>query len=629
MGALVALLAFVFYILTLCPTVDFIDAGELAAVVTTLGIAHPTGYPLFTLIGRVFEPIPLGFRTIEKLNLLPAVECSLALFLFFLFLVFFLDEFRLERQSHSNGRLSTGRLSEKQFIHVFVPALCGTLVLAFSETFWSQAISIEVYSLHTVFISGLLLVFTRAIAADVRFTGRTEISDSRLHRSLWLGFAYLLGCAFTNHMTTILLAPGFLYLYFAVNGFSRSAWKRLLYLAVPFLLGLSLYLYLPLRAIQKPIMNWGNPVDIDRFFWHFSGKQYRVWLFSSTDAAMKQLQYYWDSVLPEFGYAPLALAVIGAWKLFRESRSSFVFTILLFLGCVLYSINYDIHDIDSYFLLSYYAIAVWIAAGVAAILKNLKKQSAVRGVAAGLVLVCVVPLVYNYERVDGSKNVVVEEYTRNMFASLEPNAIVMSYQWDYFVSSAYYFQLVEHVRPDVVVIDKELMRRSWYYVQLEARYPWLVRQSRKEVDDFLRELYKFEHDLPYDPQVIEHRYAALIESLVDKNFKARPVYVTSEIEQQYLANYRRVPSGLAFRLVQDDSLHDFPVPEMKIHVPARRDKYVQAVIGFYAQAYTNNALCLYMSGNPDASIVLLEKALEIYPGYREALALKTRILAGK
>ncbi|MCJ7497817.1 MAG: DUF2723 domain-containing protein, partial [candidate division Zixibacteria bacterium] len=76
----------VIYLKTLCPSISWIDSGELATVCCTLGIAHPTGYPLYTLIGRVITLLPLGIP-IYSLNLLSLFVISSAnLILFFLFL---------------------------------------------------------------------------------------------------------------------------------------------------------------------------------------------------------------------------------------------------------------------------------------------------------------------------------------------------------------------------------------------------------------------------------------------------------------------------------------------------------------------------------------------------------------
>lgn len=73
---LTGLIAFIIYLNTIAPSVIEIDPGELAAVQITLGIAHPTGYPLFTLLGYLFSLLPLPFAKIFQMNLLAAIYCS-------------------------------------------------------------------------------------------------------------------------------------------------------------------------------------------------------------------------------------------------------------------------------------------------------------------------------------------------------------------------------------------------------------------------------------------------------------------------------------------------------------------------------------------------------------------------
>jgi len=79
---LTGFVVFIVYLFTLAPSVVQIDSGELAAVQATLGIAHPTGYPLFTIIGYIFSLIPLPFTIIYQLNLLAAVFCSAGIAVF-------------------------------------------------------------------------------------------------------------------------------------------------------------------------------------------------------------------------------------------------------------------------------------------------------------------------------------------------------------------------------------------------------------------------------------------------------------------------------------------------------------------------------------------------------------------
>lgn len=612
-GVMLALVAFAVYLRTLAPTVDFIDSGELAAVAATLGIAHPSGYPLFTLIGYVFAHLPLGLRTVYQLNIMSAVLCSAAVYWYYRLFAFVLSAdvqsvFALPGGSGARA----AKMVNGDGQHTRLAAAVGTMVLAFSETYWSQALSIEVYSLHILFLALTILLFTRAI--HTHSTAKTvDAPQSRL--IWWYGFAFVLGLSFTNHMTTILLAPAFLYLYFATHGFARESWVNVVRAVVPFLVGFSVNLYLPLRAAQEPALNWGNPATLERFWWHFTGKQYRVWIFSSFESATKQFTYFLESFPGEFAYIPLLFGALGLVFLFRNAKRMFRFTFILFLSCVLYSINYDIHDIDSYFLLAYVVVALWIAIGVSRVFRKISNNSL--RTAIGAVLVGM-PLYVHYENVDESRNFVVEDYAYNMFASLEQHAIVLSYQWDYFVSAAYYYQQVEGLRTDVVILDKELFRRSWYFHQLERQYPWLIERSRTEVDAFLQELYKFEHGIPYNPVVIQRRFEAMIISFAEKNIGERPVYVTQEIEPEFTRGFQRIPEGLAFRLVRE--IPGQPVKRMTYAIRdiTKNNKYTDAVRSLYALSYTNQAISAYLSQERELAFEFVSKALTIKPDYAAA-----------
>lgn len=613
LAASIGTVTFGVYVSALCPTVNFIDSGELSAVSYTLGVAHPTGYPLFTLLGWLFSHAPLDIRPIVKLNFMSAVFSSLGVAVFFRLLVSLLTGLFPSSNPKRDSRPN---------VSIYFSAACGALVLGFSATYWSQGLSIEVYSLHGFFLTLLLYLFYQLMHQESWDTkGGTTPEKERM----WIFFAFVLGLAFTNHMTTILLAPGFLIAYGVRYRLSSSSLRRLAILSISFLLGLSAYLYLPIVSSSNPILNWGDPQSLEKFEWHFSGKQYRVWLFASGESAQKQLSYFISRLPIEFAYLPLAPAAVGLVSLFRRQRETAFVSGILFATCVLYSINYDIHDIDSYFLLAFIVFALWAAVGMAEIV--IRFGGSTRGRALWLFVgaLSLAPLAVNYTMVDESGNTHVERYTRNLFDSLKPNALILSYQWDYFVSPAYYLQLVEGIRPDVVVIDKELLRRSWYFSQMAKNFPRIYERSKAEIEAFLPELRKFETGVPYRPEVIEYRYAQVLHSLVSQNIDHRPVYVTPEIESEYIRGFQKVPDGLAFRLYADSLKHSPEVPASNVGAVDRSDKYRDGIRMMYTQAFTNHALYQLYSGNRDVAMSLAKKALLIRPGDPAALALKDKL----
>jgi hypothetical protein len=104
---------------------------------------------------------------------------------------------------------------------------------------------------------------------------------------------------------------------------------------------------------------------------------------------------------------------------------------------------------------------------------------------------------------DQSVNYLVPEYTRILVDNLEPNAIIISAQWDYWVSAFWYKQKIEGYRPDITLIEKELLRRTWYLNQLKRWYPKEVYACSGTLGSYLDQLELFESGQPYDPLLDE------------------------------------------------------------------------------------------------------------------------------
>jgi len=591
-AGLLWLIVFGVYLQTLARTVGFIDSGELATVPYVLGIAHPTGYPLWTLLTHFFVSLPVASEEIVRLNIFCAFAASAAAAIFFYVML---------------SLLRCGQDSSDPF-SVLASAAFSALALAFSQTFWDQSSSIEVYGLHLFLVCATLLFFLRAILPLVNGV----LVDLRR----WWLFAFTLGLCFSNHLTTILLAPAFLFLFFSVFRLRAEGFRLIASLILPFALGLSVYLYLPIRAGENPLLSWGHPTTLERILWHVSGKQFRVWMFSSTDAAAKQWKHFVDAVPNEFFYIPILFSLLGAWRLLRQNKRIFGFLGLLLVGCVAYSINYDIHDIDSYFLLAYISLAMFAGFGAFEAIRWMRSLSGRIAFAVILAGVVGAEVSANWVEDDASGNYLVEDYTKNILSNLEPNSIILSYQWDDFVSASYYLQYVKRMRTDVTVIDKELLRRSWYFMQIQKNHPSLYERSKNEIVGFLAELDKFEHDVPYDPAAIEARYNTMINSFADHNIDSVPVYVTPEIERHLFAHYVRVPEGLSYRLYKDTVYHPFNFPTLVYRPYRKQDSYTEQLNNFYVMMLTQRAQYEDMHGKKDLALRYLQKAYEIVPNAR-------------
>ncbi|MCX8044353.1 MAG: DUF2723 domain-containing protein [Desulfobacterota bacterium] len=587
---LIFLAPFAVYSLTLAPGVGFVDSGELAAVCTTLGIAHPTGYPLYTLLGWLCTHLPLPLRPVVVLNLFSAV-CSAAGAVAVYYGLAAVVPVVLERASALRICL----------------CCAGSLLWAFCSVVWSCALITEVYALQ-----GLLIALISALCL-VMLSLPADAPKNNLPHLL----ALLLGLSFSNHLSTVLLVPAVIYVL--LKSRPRKAWHHPLKLVCLFCAGFLPYLYLPIRARMAPPLNWGDPRSWEAFFWHVSGKQYRVWMFASLDTMARQAGHFFNLVLSSLGYLPAIFIPLGIYLLVQRHRSTFLFSLIVFAVDVLYAVNYDIKDIDPYFLPALLMCCLWTATGMAGCAAYLFRRFQNANLWLALCLCCMplVPLMVNYRDVAMHNDTHAEQYTTALLSGLAPNALVLSYQWDYFCSPFYYLQLVEGKRPDVVMIEVLLLKRSWYLAQLERTYPTLIAAVADELAQYRNELYKFEHELPYDAAVIQSRYINLINSIIRAALRTRPVYLTCEIEPEIGAGWQRVPEGLAFRLYQHGTGY-VPFESDLIPLPSPHDfkeknRYHQAIKSFYAVMRAARALYELSAGNRGKAEQLMRQANSLAP----------------
>lgn len=618
-----AIFVFIIFLFTLAPSVVQIDSGELAAVQATLGIAHPTGYPLYTMLGYLFSLIPLPFTKIFQLNILAAIYCAAAIGVFTYTIKYSLNNvniFRkknpLKESSKKEKKKGKEQKTEKQIDipenFKLLAAVFGGLTLAFSRTFWFQSTSVEVYSLHLLLITLIILFLLKAFANSF---GNDKLSH-------WLIFAFILALGFTNHLTTLMILPGTAYLYFSRYTFNSASFKKLALMILLFVIVLvTIYSYLPIRASQNPVLNWGNPIDWEKIYRHVTGRQYQVWLFSSFDSAGKQFSHFW-SILPFEFFIGLLFAFVGLIVSLFRSRILGLFLLITFVFTILYSINYDIHDIDSYFLLAFIMISFFAAFGALKILEM--KSIPINHIKIGLGIVLLIQLFFNFREVNQSNVYTYEDYTKAVLNTVPENSIIFSYQWDYFISASYYYQFVENYRRDVTVIDKELLRRSWYYRQIDNHDPKVLNGVRNEIDQFLVALKPFERDEKFDANRLENLFKAIMTNLVKTNVNERDYFIAPEIVEQEMRKgefnlpegYNLVPHLFFFKVAEGNEYVPAPDPDFQIRIASNRNYYIDTIEKMVGQMLSNRAYYEVKHGRTDRAKVYLKKILNDLPGFK-------------
>lgn len=604
-GVFVFIIAFVIYTFTANPAVTFTDNGELAGAILSNGVAHPTGYPLFLIIGYFWSLIPTGLSQIYQLNLFAAFFTALSVFIFYLH--------SLKIISYTNAVKSES--------HKIVLSIIFSSTYLFASTIWTQANSLEVYSLQIFMFN--MIIFSLL-----------NIKNS-LKPDKWLILtAFITGLSFSNHMTTILILPGIIYFYFTVSNnnsnFLKNRFKSLLILFVPFLLGLSLYLYLPVISITEPAFNWGAVHrNLDKFLYHIQGKQYQIWMFSGAETIQKNLGIFFNSIPNEISYPGIILLLVGIFAGFKYNKKLNLFLIVLLFSCIIYSVNYSIHDIQAYFSLAYISmILISLFGGI----YLYKKQNKI------IFLYIIIPLyllIFNYQDNNRSEDYLVDSYTEYLVNNLDSNAVIISAQWDYWCSSFWYKQYEENFRNDVKLVEKELLRRTWYPLQLRNWYPELCEKCNNQLSLFEVQLELFESEKNYNPLQIQKRFENLLICFIESNIDKYPVYITLDIlqtERNLLKNYKLIPDGFALRVYRLNNKNIQPDADFsgldKFISSAKRysENHLEKGIADAAAINFVNAARYSLSiNNIDLAKRYLEFALKFNPNNQMAIQLNTQI----
>ncbi len=441
------------YLHTLAPTVVEGDSSELVAAIHVLGIPHPTGYPLYMLLGKAFEMlVPIGGAA-YRVNLMSAVCASAMVALLALLAL----------------KITSSRPA----------AVLAAAVGGLSEPAWSQAVIAEVYALHGLLVVLVLLAFWRW---HLKRTWR-EIS--------WLSAAAGLGLA--HHRTIIFFAaPALL----AAIGWQRPFQPAGLGKAVAAgLAPLAFYAYLPLRAMANPPVNWGNPATWDNFWYHVTASIYVQFAFGHT--LPETAQRFWTLVREmgrEISWPGLLAAVAGAVLMARNAKVYGLTVIVSFLGLVAWNSAYKVPDLMDFHVPSFLLVGLWAGTCLEKVLgyattrwlASRALQRVARS-AAHITVFTLVPalmILSNYERTSRRGYWEIENWARRTAAELKGNAVLAA-TGDTPTFAIWYVQAVHGLRTDVVVVEPDRFRDPWYLpmVRIESVRKAIVEATQQTLAD--------------------------------------------------------------------------------------------------------------------------------------------------
>ncbi|HIC87954.1 MAG TPA: DUF2723 domain-containing protein, partial [Anaerolineae bacterium] len=433
----IAVLLFVVVLLvynaTLTPSLSYAsaDGNELATVPYVLGLAHATGYPLYTWLGKLFTFLPVG-DVAHRMNLMSAVMGAGAVALLYIVLRLLLRD-----------RSFAGR----------AVAIFTTLLFAFSLTFWSQAVITEVYAPNALMV-GLTLLFLLLWA-------RTPHS---LHYLFLFAFSYAL--SFGTHLSNLGFLPGFLLFILLVD------WRVLLNpkaLAVGiggFLIGLLQFLWLPYKAntLNDAFMRRDAPNTLAGFYRYTLGAfpqfkfAFPIW------ALPDRLVLYLELLRQQYGIVGILTGLLGMWTMCFRRPKHFFLLVTLYVVHVVFFIQYRAFDLDVFFIPAHLIYAIFIGFGIWQSVdwvrgrlqqRRWAKHQAVR---AGMNLLLLLSLLFllsqevqaNWDRNDRSSDTAINDFYQNVWTLLPEGSALLG-PGGVFGFDMFYYRLVYNVRPDVLI----------------------------------------------------------------------------------------------------------------------------------------------------------------------------------
>jgi hypothetical protein len=336
LDASVFVAALALYLSTMAPSVLPGDSGEFQFVAYVLGIPHPTGYPLYLVLGKLFSLLPIG-SVAYRLNLFSGVAAAGAVWMTW----------------RAGRALGLSR----------VASLVGAALLMVSETFWSVATVAEKYALNAFFVSLTLWLALRWRKAHV---------EGRRGRGWLAAWAFCYGLSLTHHRTMILLAPAYIWLFAADRSIWR--WPTLLRLGLLGIAPLSLYLILPLFSAMNPPYAYVRIDSVRSFLDLVLAESYQGSVFQGGwDALPGRVSEFVQMWARQFGPLGLVGGIAGlGWFFTRDRRVGG----LLLIGVLVeaaFALNYYVPNTVVYYLPVYTWWAVCIGGAVDLVYRVLTK----------------------------------------------------------------------------------------------------------------------------------------------------------------------------------------------------------------------------------------------------------------
>ena len=408
-------LTFVVYAFTAAPGVTLADSGDFLMGVLTLGIVHPPGYPLYTVLGHLFSFLPFG-EPAFLVNVFSALWGSLCLGLVFLIL----------------RTLSIDRTH----------AVFATLFLGFTTVFWSKTATAQVYSFNGFLIACIVFWIL-------------SYNRDKKNSQLYLIFLAT-GLALSNHYPLVILTGlGLVFLLDRRDLQVGDYLRGFMFLV----LGLTPYLYLFIQASNPDLQyNFGKLSDFGMVLDHIARKSYvneyggTVW-----DKFILAFTFL-KSIITNFLLASVFLVIGITCSLVEQWKYRYPLLIAALspsLGVIL-MVTFPSNDDFKALLLDYFVpaflfLSVFLALGLSKLMNRYVKNTIAQ--VALLLILLLTQVAFNFGTSSHHNDRLAELWGTGLLNSLEPNSIVILGGRTGEKFSLYYLYLVSGLRQDLTLYD--------------------------------------------------------------------------------------------------------------------------------------------------------------------------------
>ncbi|HDT15730.1 MAG TPA: DUF2723 domain-containing protein [Firmicutes bacterium] len=558
----VFLVFFWIYISSMPPAFNSDDSPATLTAFYTLGIQHPPGYPLNTMIGKIFLMFPAGTEPFRA-NLSAVFFGVLSAFMIYLLF------------TAAAGK--SARCAAAGFFAAGVFLLGNTVWLQFMNAKGS------IYALNAFLTVSLLwaLVMARGSA-----------------KYLYLA-AFLAGLSMCNHWTsTVVLGPG-LFFYMGYLFYEKKiSLKNISYAAVFFAAGLSVYLFVFIRSAAGPAYAWGDIRTFEDFKWLFSRSQYAAIETKHTLGHTADLLSYYIKNIFTFEY-PFGAAVLfftGVYYGLKKRTAETLFFIISYLSVVISVASFATPPENTQWLIKPYLassnIYPALFAGFAVLMipeiKGIYGKIAVPA-AAGFVLL----LLAFVNNPGYSRYFIGYDYGKNITRTIEKESLVFA-EGDMNVGAVLYESLVK--KEDFVPVASVVFLYDWYRSQLLRNYGGKIK-LRARTGNMREE----------------------IENTVMLN-RTKGVYYTTVYTEDWVKNLSPEPAGVLNRIIISD--RPLVVSDNLLKIYSFRgiadnssdyDEFTERlVLQNYATAYFKLGDILRLNKNFAAAVVMYEKGSVFY-----------------